>query len=115
MPNTRSVVKLGISPECVAQQQAVYNQPLESAVFTIDKKNFQIVYLPQLDKYLHVLVDTVSLLTFINLKTWEDLQENQSWSLPLAFWEHLKTSPLNLLGIFRQKLYNKTILVSLQF
>ena len=47
---------------------AVHNQPLDSAVVTVTKKEeekdippiFQIVYLPELDKSLCLIVDTAS-------------------------------------------------------
>jgi len=54
-----------------------------AAVVTVNKKDedqdippiFQTVYLPQLDKHLHLIVNTASPLTFINLKNWQDLQK----------------------------------------
>jgi len=68
---------------CCSATAAVYNEPLESAVVTVNKKGedqdiypiFQTVYLPQLDKHLCLIVDTASPPTFINLKTWQDLQK----------------------------------------
>jgi len=68
---------------CHSATAAVHNEPLESAVVTVNKKDedqdippiFETVYLPQLDKCLHLIVDTASPITFINLKTWQDLQK----------------------------------------
>ena len=76
--------KLGhIAKVCRSATAAVHNQPLESAVVTVNKKEevqdippaFQTLYLPQLDKRLRLIVDTASPITFINLKTWRDLQK----------------------------------------
>ena len=36
---------------------------------------YHILYLPQMDKRLRLMVDTASPLTFINQKTWQDLQQ----------------------------------------
>ena len=61
-----------------------YNQPPpESAVVTINKTQeeqfippmYHILYLPQLDKCLCLMIDTASPLTFINQKTWQELQQ----------------------------------------
>ena len=58
--------KLGhIAKVCHSATAAVHNQPLESVVVTINKSRgdqdippaFQIVYLPQLDKRLWLIVD----------------------------------------------------------
>ena len=55
----------------------VYNQTLESAVVTVRRTQeeqfippvYHILYLPQMDKRLRLMVDTASPLTFINQKT----------------------------------------------
>ena len=76
--------KLGhIAKVCRSATAAVHNHPLESAVVIVNKSRgdqdippaFQVVYLPQLDKRLRLIVDTASPITFINLKTWQDLQK----------------------------------------
>ena len=74
---------MDIAKVCRLATAAVHNQPLESAVVTVNKSRgdqdippaFQVVYLPQLDKRLQLIVDTASPITFINLKTWQDLQK----------------------------------------
>ena len=61
----------------------VYNQSPELAVVTVTKtqeKQFiftslSCLYLLQIDKRLHLMVDVASLLTFINQKTWQNLQQ----------------------------------------
>ena len=61
----------------------VYNQTPESAVVTVSRTQeeqfippvYHIFYLPQVDKRLRLMVDTASPLTFINQKTWQDLQQ----------------------------------------
>ena len=57
--------------------------PPESAVVTINKTQeeqfippmYHTLYLPQLDKRLRLMIDTASPLTFINHRTWQDLQQ----------------------------------------
>ena len=62
----------------------MYNwAPPESAVVTINKTQeeqfvppmYHILYLPQLDKRLRLMIDTASPLTFINQKTWQEFQQ----------------------------------------
>ena len=61
----------------------VHNHMSESAVVTLKNKQdeqfippvYHVLYLPQLDKRLRLMVDTASPLTFINQKTWQDLQQ----------------------------------------
>ena len=82
----RKCGKLGhIAKVCRSTTAVVtYNQPPpESAVVTINKTQeeqfvppmYHILYLPQLDKRLRLMIDTASPLTFINQKTWQELQQ----------------------------------------
>ena len=64
---------------CRSIQEVIPEQPLDSAVITINKTAdsddrhippvFQTVYLPELDKRLRLVIDTASPLIFINTKT----------------------------------------------
>ena len=80
----RKCGKLGhIAKVCRSSTAAMtYNQQPESAVVTVSRTEeeqfippaYQTLYLPDLDKHLRLMVDTASPLTFINHKTWQDLQ-----------------------------------------
>ena len=69
----------GSKAAVVTQQQ----QPDESAVVPISSKQhqidippmFQILQLPKMQKRLRLMVDSASPITFINVKTWQDLEK----------------------------------------
>ena len=86
MLHADTVVRLAILPKSTAAvQDVIPEQSLDSAVITVNKTAdsdnkhippvFQTVYLPELDKRLGLVIDTASPLTFINTKTWADLQQ----------------------------------------
>lgn len=80
----RKCGKLGhIARVCRSSTAVVmYNQTPESAVVTVSKTQeeqfippvYHTFYLLQIDKRIHLMVDTASPLTFINQKTWQELQ-----------------------------------------
>ena len=53
------------------ESAVVKNKQVEQSIPPV----YHILYLPQLDKHLRLMVDTASPLTFINQKTWQDLQQ----------------------------------------
>ena len=100
----------------------VHNHMSESAVVTLKNKQdeqfippvYHVLYLPQLDKRLRLMVDTASPLTFINQKTWQDLQQPklEPTSKVLGAFEGSQSSQSDIL---RLRCNTQMTLTSVQF
>ena len=103
--------KIGnIARVCGAKTVVITEQhPSESAVVTISQNSkqlqmdippmFQILHLPQMHRWLSLMVDSASPITFINIMTWKDLEKPQLQSTDRVLGA-FEGQPIKPLGYF---------------